>query len=165
MSEFHFAYLSLGSNIEPEVNLPKAVQLLSQHGEIQKASSVWESKPVGTTGANYLNICLLFRSIFLINELKEKVIHPVELQLGRKRSDDKFAPRTIDIDVLIFNEQIIGADWLALAYAVVPLAEIHPEFQNPLTKETIAEIATRLRQSVWLETRRGILHRPAGFSE
>jgi 2-amino-4-hydroxy-6-hydroxymethyldihydropteridine diphosphokinase len=157
MSEFHLAYLSLGSNIEPEVNLPRAVQLLSQHGEIQKVSNVWESESVGTTGPKFLNICLLFKSIVTHDELKEKVFHPVESQLGRIRSDDKFAPRTIDIDMLIFDGQIIGADWLSMAYVVVPLAEIYPEFQNPITKEKITETATRLRQSVWLETRRGVI--------
>lgn len=157
MSEFHLAYLSLGSNIEPEANLPKAVNLLSTHGAVLKLSGVWESEPVGTTGPNYLNTCVLFKSIFAQDELKEKVIHPIEAKLGRMRNEDKFAPRTIDIDVVLFNGEPIGSDWLALAYVVVPLAEIHPEFQNPTMKEKISETATRLRQVVWLETRRGIL--------
>ncbi|MCC6299756.1 MAG: 2-amino-4-hydroxy-6-hydroxymethyldihydropteridine diphosphokinase [Anaerolineales bacterium] len=154
MSEFHLAYLNLGSNIEPEVNLPRAVKLLSEHGEILKVSSVWETEPVGGGGGNYLNACLLYKTSLAQDLLKENVIHPIEAQLGRKRSADKFAPRTIDIDVVVFDGEIVGARWLAQAFVVVPLAEIYPEFQNPFTKESIAETATRLRQSVWLETRR-----------
>jgi len=157
MGEYHLAYLSLGSNIEPEVNLPKAVQLLSKLGELIKISSVWESEPVGTTGPNYLNTCVLFKSTFALEELKEKVIHPIEAKLGRTRIENKFAPRTIDIDIVLFEGEPIGIDWLALAHIVVPLAEIHHEFQNPITNEKISETATRLRREVWLETRRGVL--------
>lgn len=157
MSKFHLAYLSLGSNIKPEANLREAVRLLSNYGEVLKASSVWESEPVGTTGPNYLNACVLFKSVFKQDELKEKVTYSIETQLGRIRSADKFAPRTIDIDILIFDKESTGNNWLALAYVIVPLAEIYPDFQNPLTKEKITETATRLRQDVWMETRKVVL--------
>lgn len=157
MSEFHLAYLSLGSNIEPEANLPKVMKLLSGYGEILKVSRVWESEPVGTAGPNYLNACILFKSIYIQDEMKNKIIHPIEEQLGRQRGEDKYAPRSIDIDIVIFDDKAIGEDWIALAYVVVPLTEIYPEFLNPITKEKIIETATRLRQEVWTETRRGVI--------
>lgn len=157
MSKFHLAYLNLGSNIQPETNLPKAVDLLSEFGEIKKTSNVWESEAVGTKGSNYLNVCLLFQSNFTHAELKEKVIHPSEAQLGRKRSKDKFAPRTIDIDIVLFDGEFVNDYNWAMAYIIVPLAEIEPEYRNLKTGESIKEIATRLRQKVWLETRWGIL--------
>lgn len=157
MSEFHLAYFSLGSNIEPEVNLPTAVKLLSEYGDVLKVSSVWESEPVGTAGPNYLNVCVLFKAEFTQSEMKMKVIHPIEAQLGRDRGEDKYAARTIDIDIVVFDDKPAGDDWHGLAYVVVPLAEIYPEFQNPATKEIITETTMRLRQTVWLETRRGVL--------
>ncbi|HUG34731.1 MAG TPA: 2-amino-4-hydroxy-6-hydroxymethyldihydropteridine diphosphokinase [Anaerolineales bacterium] len=157
MSEVHLAYLSLGSNIEPEVSLPKAVQLLAKHGEILKISSVWESEPVGGLGGNYLNACLSYKTMQTQGQLKATTIHPIETRLGRKRSDDKYAPRTIDIDILLFEDEVIGGHWLAQAFVVVPLAEIHPNFQNPVTRESLQNTATRLRKHVWLETRRGVL--------
>jgi 2-amino-4-hydroxy-6-hydroxymethyldihydropteridine diphosphokinase len=157
MNEFHLAYLSLGSNIEPEVNLPRAVQTLSQYGEILKISNVWESEPVGTTGDNYLNVCLLFKSKYDKEMLKEDVIQTVEYLLGRRRTEDKFAPRTMDIDLVIFDDEPIGTDWPTLAYIVLPLSEIFPDYINPATNERITETATRLRQNVWMETRRGVL--------
>jgi len=157
MSEFHLAYLSLGSNIEPEVNLPEAMKLLSGYGDVLKVSSVWESEPVGTTGPNYWNVCVLFKATYTRGEMKKKIIHPIEARLGRERGEDKYAARSIDIDIIVFDDKAIGADWHTLAYVVVPLAEIYPDFHNLITKEKIIETATRLRQRVWMEARRGVL--------
>jgi 2-amino-4-hydroxy-6-hydroxymethyldihydropteridine diphosphokinase len=157
MGEYHLAYLNLGSNIQPETNLPKALKLLSEYGEILKVSNVWESEAVGTEGPNYLNACAKFMSIFTQTGLKDKVISPIEEQIGRKRSEDKYAPRTIDIDIVLFDERPVNHDFWKLAFVVVPLAEIYPEYRNPETGETVSEIATRLRQEVWLETHRGVI--------
>ncbi len=157
MNESHLAYLNLGSNIQPETNLPKAVKLLSEYGEILQVSKVWESARVGTKGSNYLNTCLLFKSTFNQIELKTKVVHPIENQLGRKRSDDKFASRPIDIDIVLFDNISTSDTFWDLAYVVVPLAHIYPEYKNPLTGETAHETATRLSQEVWLEARQGII--------
>ena len=157
MREYHLAYLSLGSNIEPEVNLPMAVQLLAQHGEILKISSVWESEPVGGLGGNYLNVCLSCKTMQTQEEFKAAAIYPIETRLGRKRSDDKYAPRTMDIDIILFDNEIIDGHWLAQAFVVVPLAEIHPYLQNPMSRELLHETATRLRRDVWIEARRDVL--------
>jgi 2-amino-4-hydroxy-6-hydroxymethyldihydropteridine diphosphokinase len=157
MGEHHWAYLNLGSNIQPETNLPKALKLLSEYGEILKVSNVWESEAVGTEGPNYLNACAQFKSRFTQTGLKDKVISPIEEQVGRKRSEDKYAPRTIDIDIVLFDERPVNNDFWKLAFVVIPLAEIYPEYRNPETGETVSEIATRLRQEVWLETRRGVI--------
>ncbi|MBV6400444.1 MAG: 2-amino-4-hydroxy-6-hydroxymethyldihydropteridine pyrophosphokinase [Anaerolineales bacterium] len=157
MNELHLAYLSLGSNIEPEVNLPKAVKLLSQHGEVEKISNVWETEPVGGEGGNYLNACLSYKTTLSHDELKTSILRPIESRLGRKRTSDKNAPRTIDIDIVLFDDEIIGGRWLAQTFVVVPLAEIYPDFQNPNTYESIAETATRLRHEFWTETRRDVL--------
>jgi 2-amino-4-hydroxy-6-hydroxymethyldihydropteridine diphosphokinase len=156
-SELHPAYLILGSNIGPEVHLPKAVTKLSAYGVIQKISSAWENEPVGTTGPNFLNACVLFESNFQQDDLKHKVISRIEDQLGRQRTSDKYAPRTIDIDIVIFDGSLLNYDLLDLAFVVVPLAEIHPGFQNPVTGEPLQETATRLRRDVWLEARPGVL--------
>ena len=157
MSEFHLAYLSLGSNIEPEVNLPKAVKLLSKRGEVEKISSTWETEPVGGEGGNYLNACLSYKTTLAHDELKTTILHLIESSLGRKRTQDKNAPRTIDIDIVLFDDEIVGGRWLSQLFVVVPLAEIYPDFQNPTSHESIAETATRLRREFWTETRRDVL--------
>jgi 2-amino-4-hydroxy-6-hydroxymethyldihydropteridine diphosphokinase len=157
MSESHFAYLSLGSNIQPEIHLVQAIQLLHDYGEVLKVSSAWESKSVGAEGPNYLNACVLFKCSFMPVELKENIIRDIEAQLGRKRSENKFAPRTIDIDIVLFDEKPYNVDYWEYAFVIVPLAEIYPEYQNPITNENITETATRLRQQVWIEARWDVL--------
>ncbi len=157
MSESHLAYLSLGSNIEPETNLVKAIEQLRQHGELQKISSAWESESVGAEGPNYLNACALLVTPLLQTDLKEQALLRIEKGLGRRRSADKFAPRTMDIDIVIFDDESCNDKYWEQAFVVVPLAEIYPEYQNPLIRESISKTATRLRQKVWMERRPEIL--------
>ena len=164
MGESHLAYLNLGSNIEPEINLVLAVELLNQYGEVQKVSSAWESRPVGAAGPNYLNACVLFVSPYMQAELKERIIRPIEAQLGRKRSANKIVPRPIDIDIVLFDDQPYNDKFWKFAFVIIPLAEVYPEYQNPLTKERLFQTATRLRQEIWMEARPEVLSQFGGNS-
>jgi 2-amino-4-hydroxy-6-hydroxymethyldihydropteridine diphosphokinase len=157
MSESHLAYLSLGSNIQPEMHLVRAIELLQSHGSIEKISSAWESESVGAEGPNYLNACILLVTSLEWTDLKEQVLLPIETGLGRQRSADKFAPRTIDIDIVLFDGKSCDDKYWEQAFVVVPLEEILSEYQNPLTSESIMKTATRLRQQVWMETRPEVL--------
>jgi 2-amino-4-hydroxy-6-hydroxymethyldihydropteridine diphosphokinase len=164
MTESHLTYLNLGSNIEPEINLVKAVKLLYKYGEVQKVSSAWESKSVGAAGPNYLNACVSLISPFMPVELKERVIRPIEAQLGRKRSTNKYAPRPIDIDIVLIDDRAYKEKFWKSAFVIVPLAEVYPEYQNPLTKESLFQTAKRLRQEVWMEARPEVLSQFSGNS-
>jgi 2-amino-4-hydroxy-6-hydroxymethyldihydropteridine diphosphokinase len=157
MSKSHLAYLSLGSNIQPEAHLVKAIERLREYGRIEKTSSAWESESVGAEGPNYLNACVLLATPLLQTELKAQALLPIETELGRRRSANKFAPRTIDIDIVIFDGQACDDKYWEQAFVVVPLAEIHAGYQNPLTKENITKTAACLRQQVWMETRPEVL--------
>lgn len=159
MSNSHLAYLNLGSNIQPETHLVRAIELLSGYGEVLKVSSAWESKSVGAEGPNYLNACVLFRTSYMQVELKETVIRPIEAQLGRTRSENLFSPRTIDIDIVLFDDVPYNDTFWQYAFVIVPLAEIYPEYQNPLARENIVQTATRLRAEVWVEARPEVLSR------
>jgi 2-amino-4-hydroxy-6-hydroxymethyldihydropteridine diphosphokinase len=154
----HEVYLSLGSNIVPELNLPRAIELLAEHGEILKLSRAWESAAVGSDGPNFLNACSLFLTPRPLAELKTQVIHPIEAKLGRIRTADKYAPRTIDIDAVLFDDRSCHDKFWKLAFVVIPLAEINPQLQNPITREPIIETAARLRQNVWMEVRPGVFN-------
>lgn len=157
MNESHLAYLSLGSNIEPESNLVRAIQLLQHRGLVEKISSAWESKSVGAPGPNYLNACVSFITPLHQMQLKEQILLPIEKELGRTRSENKFAPRTMDIDIVLFDDESCDDKYWEQAFVVIPLAEIYPTYQNPLAHEPIDETATRLRQEIWMETRRDLL--------
>lgn len=92
MSKLHSVYLSLGSNVEPEANLPKAIELLSQYGRVQAVSDAWESLAVGSSGPNFLNASVHLLTDIEPSELKSRVARPIETALGRVRTEDKNAP-------------------------------------------------------------------------
>jgi 2-amino-4-hydroxy-6-hydroxymethyldihydropteridine diphosphokinase len=159
MNEFHLAYLNLGSNIEPEKNLVRALDLLYADGGVLKVSTAWETEAVDAKGGNYLNACVLYRTPLLQAELKERVIRPIEAQLGRQRGEDKFAPRTIDIDIVLFDDALCNPLFWQYVFVVVPLAEIYPQYRNSLLQEAVTEAAARLRSQVWIKARPEVLSR------
>jgi 2-amino-4-hydroxy-6-hydroxymethyldihydropteridine diphosphokinase len=159
MSSFHQAILSLGSNIQPEINLVRAIERLQRHGRLEKVSSAWESESVGAPGPNYLNACVILATVLEQSQLKEQALLPIEQELGRQRSADRFAPRTIDIDIVLFDGRSCADKYWEQAFVVVPLAEIFPAYNNPVAHEPLAETATRLRQHTWMETRPEVLSR------
>jgi 2-amino-4-hydroxy-6-hydroxymethyldihydropteridine diphosphokinase len=158
MSESHVAYLSLGSNIRPEHHLVSAIELLQNHGQITKLSNAWESESVGAEGPNYLNACISLVTALGQDALKQGVLLPLETRLGRQRGSNKFAPRTIDIDIVVFDERSCDDKYWEQAFVVIPFAEIYPEYPNPVTQEKVVETASRLRHKVWMEARPEVLN-------
>jgi len=156
MNKLHEAYLNLGSNIEPESHLQKAIELLRTYGIVIAISTVWESHAVGESGPNFLNVCVLFKTKTTVKLLKSSVIRPIEAQLGRVRSTDKNAPRTIDIDIVIFDGQLLRPEYWDTIYTVVPLAELNPNFEHPQTHEKLSQAAQQLRASTWIQSRADI---------
>jgi 2-amino-4-hydroxy-6-hydroxymethyldihydropteridine diphosphokinase len=158
MNNLHRAYLNLGSNIQPELNLPKAIDLLKGYGEIKGVSHVWESKSVGYDGPNFLNACVLFLTESLPENLKTQTIHPIEAQLGRVRGEDKNMPRTMDIDVIVFDEKpIMKMDYWDQAFIMVPLAELLPDFIHPIHRENLARFSEQLQRQVWIVRRDDVI--------
>ncbi|MBC7878926.1 MAG: 2-amino-4-hydroxy-6-hydroxymethyldihydropteridine diphosphokinase [Anaerolineales bacterium] len=156
MNELHQIYLSLGSNIEPENHLPKAVQLLKEYGQVKETSSVWETKAVGSDGPNFLNACVLFLSPIKHHQLKDQVIRPIEAKLGRIRYADKNAPRTIDIDLLLFDQTPLNTEFWDVAFVAVPLAELIPDFEHPIRQEKLIRVAEQLQGQMWIVKREDI---------
>ena len=137
-------YLSLGSNIEPRINLPKAFALLGEAGSVEQFSSIWEFAALGSHGPDFQNAAVLFLSRLNPTQLRNQVLRKIESQLKRVRTTDKNAPRTIDIDILIYEDEVLDAGIWDMAHLAVPLAEINSELQNSPGGEPIAEIALRL---------------------
>ena len=82
----HQAYICLGSNIDPVVNLGKAINMLRQKTRLVELSTCWESEAIGSPGPNFLNIGVAVTTPLGPGELKEQVLAPIEKQLGRVRS-------------------------------------------------------------------------------
>jgi 2-amino-4-hydroxy-6-hydroxymethyldihydropteridine diphosphokinase len=157
MNELHRAWLSLGSNIAAELNLPKAMHMLREVGKVEAVSSVWESKSVGFDGPNFLNACALFLTPLGPVEFKEQVIRPIEAKLGRVRSAEKNAPRPIDIDIELYDETPLNADFWEYAFVIVPLADLLPDFVHPARGEALARVAEQVKRQVWMRKREDLV--------
>lgn len=142
----HSVYISLGSNIHPEENLLKAHKLLCDCCSLQKTSQIWETKPIGSHGPNFLNAAALIRSSFSLLQIKYDILRPIEERLGRIRQRDKYAPRTIDLDIIIFDGEIVETSLWELAHLAVPMSELWPDLVQPQTGKTLLQIARHLKQ-------------------
>jgi 2-amino-4-hydroxy-6-hydroxymethyldihydropteridine diphosphokinase len=160
MIQWHRYYLSLGSNIQPETHLSMAIDLLRGHGEVTALSSAWESRPVGSEGPNYLNVCVAFGTPLNQEQCVRLVLRPIEAELGRVRTGDKNAPRTIDIDLLIIDGRPVNAAHWANAFVLLPMSELLPDLKHPISKEPLRTAAQRAEAETWIERRREAL-RPA----
>lgn len=137
--------LLLGSNIDPEYNLPRAIQLLRDRFQIKQVSSVWETPAVGSEGPYFLNAAILLESILSPWALKNFLLRPLEAYLGRVRTDDKNAPRTIDLDVVVWGLRTWDADIWQHAHAAVPVAELVPGLRHELYQLPLVQIAQKLQ--------------------
>lgn len=160
----HLAYLSIGSNIDPERNLRAAIARLRDLGDLQAISSVWETKPVGYTNQpDFLNAAAVLATPLSAPDLKSHGLTPIERALGRDRSRFKHGPRTIDLDLVLFNRDILEFDThripdpelLQAPFIAIPLAEIAPAYLHPVTGQTLEEIAGK-----WDPEASGMRRRP-----
>lgn len=147
------AYLSLGSNVEPEKHLAAAVQALREtFGEI--VLSDWlRTKAVGFEGPDFVNGAAIIETDWDVYALDEW-LHALEDRHGRRRDVPRFSDRTLDIDIIFFDDLIIdGPGHLRIprpelkhAFVLAPLARIAPDFVNPETGVTLAEAWRRYRR-------------------
>jgi 2-amino-4-hydroxy-6-hydroxymethyldihydropteridine diphosphokinase len=140
-------YLELGSNIEPERNLPLAIELLRELVHVVKISSVWESPAVGASGPNFLNLAIQIQSVLPPAALKHLILRNIEAQLGRQRTESKNAPRTIDIDIVIVDGKVVDDQVWKHAHLAMPLAELIPEIKNESSGESLEQTSERLSVS------------------
>lgn len=157
MTELHEAYLSLGSNIDPEHNLPKAIQMLRTYGQVKAVSSAWQSHAVGSHGPDFLNACVLWQTSMSPSKLVRQALRPIEAEMGRVRGPDKNAPRTIDIDLILYNEEPYDEDFWSAPFVIVPLAELLPDYPYPLGYENLDTVASRMRRKTWIMPRPEVL--------
>jgi 2-amino-4-hydroxy-6-hydroxymethyldihydropteridine diphosphokinase len=164
-------FVTLGSNIMPEHNLPAAVEMLAHEPglDVRAVSRVYRSPAVGADGSinpdqeDFLNAAVLVETDLSIPTLKKDILRRIEAQLDRVRTPDKFAPRTIDLDIVLYGDEVLGLiiedfeggkemlfpdpDITRFAHVALPLADIDPGFVHPVTGETLAMIAGRFRDA------------------
>ncbi|HSM37636.1 MAG TPA: 2-amino-4-hydroxy-6-hydroxymethyldihydropteridine diphosphokinase [Longimicrobiales bacterium] len=149
------AYVALGSNIDPARHLPEAVRRLEEAVGVEAASTAYETEPVDAPGTpRFLNAAVRVPWTGTPHGLRERVLRRIEDALGRVRTEDPNAPRTIDLDLVLVPGLILedpdGRLWLPdpelerRAHLAVPLAEIAPAETHPHSGRTFEEIAEAL---------------------
>lgn len=154
------AFISLGSNVNKEVNLPESIRLLAQMCHVVAISPVYETLPVGLPAQpNFFNAAVIVETELQPAALKKRVLAAIEERLKRVRTGDKNAPRTIDLDLALFNDevceyeghQVPDPDVLRFAHVAVPIADMAPGLRHPQTGETMRTIARRLLRETTAE--------------
>ncbi|MGE5141338.1 MAG: 2-amino-4-hydroxy-6-hydroxymethyldihydropteridine diphosphokinase [Rudaea sp.] len=146
------AFIFIGSNIDRERNYIKALKQLARLGRIKRASTVYVTAPVGGEGDDFLNGAVLLKTPLRPHPLKRE-LRAIEQRLGRTRTGDPNAPRTIDLDLVLYNAEQIDDGEVRVPdplifkrpFLVQALAELSPDYRHPSWKETIEQIAGRHR--------------------
>lgn len=143
-------YLLIGGNTGNRIKyLKNAVEMISREtGRVKKTSSIYETEPFGFRDKNqFLNICVLIETDFSPHEVLRS-LSEIETQLGRIRKSEKFVSRTIDIDILFYDNIILDDPDLVIPhpeihkrnFVLIPMAEIAPEYIHPVSGKTISDL-------------------------
>lgn len=144
------AFILLGSNIERKKNFLGALSRIGGLGHIAAVSSVFETAPVGSReGRDFYNGSILLETELGPRDLK-RALRTIEQEMGRTRTADRNSPRTIDLDLVLFNQARIDEPELTIPdplilkrpFLALTLAELDPGYVHPVDGRTLAEIAS-----------------------
>ena len=141
------AILLLGSNIDPATNIQKALELLNCSLQISKKSHIWITEAVGSNGPDFLNMAVEVKTNINADLIKTDLITSIEKKLKRIRTADKYAPRTIDIDIIVFNDKVVDSNIWHKLFVALPVSEIVPDLTNHSTGKTLIEMVDELKSS------------------
>ncbi len=148
------AFVAAGSNVEPERNLARALHELEGAFPDVTFSPWYRNKAVGFDGADFINLVAGFSSEQSIHELVAR-LRKIEALCGRERDAPRWAPRSMDLDVLLYGDlvweepglKLPRPDLLKRAYMLGPLADLAPQLVHPTARLTIGELWNRFDQA------------------
>jgi 2-amino-4-hydroxy-6-hydroxymethyldihydropteridine diphosphokinase len=140
-------YISIGSNIDRDKNILASLQALEHHFGMLTISSIYESEPVGFAGDTFYNLVVGFNSELGVKEVA-KQLRQIELDNGRTRDSQKFSARTLDLDLILYDDLIVNDGRLQIprdeieryAFVLEPLTEIAPTLKHPVSHLSYAEL-------------------------
>jgi len=122
--------IGIGSNIEADQNIPEMLRLLADKVEIVQVSQMVQTKPIGIAEqADYTNGAVLIRTEMTLETLS-LYLKKLEDRMGRDRSQKKFGPRNIDLDILIWNNKVVDQDYYTRDFLRNSAAELGFENKN-----------------------------------
>ena len=165
-------YVAAGSNVEPERNLALAVGRLEREFPAVRFSPWYRNRAVGFEGDDFINLVAGFATDLPAREVVAR-LHAIEAQCGRPRNAPRWAPRSMDLDVLLYGDLVCDEprlklprpDLLKRAYMLGPLAALAPGVLHPTAKLTIGELWERFDRSshpLVVTTPRSDHHPPRG---
>jgi 2-amino-4-hydroxy-6-hydroxymethyldihydropteridine diphosphokinase len=149
MANFLTYYLLLGGNEHNTLELfEESVALLSKEGSVFKQSKIYQSEPWGYQSEKmFFNKAIQLKTSLNPEELLN-VIHHIEKKLGRTRNNNGYQDRGIDIDILLYENDVYSSSNLKIPhpllhqrpFALAPLNEICPDYMHPILHKTLAEL-------------------------
>ncbi len=140
-------FVSIGSNIDRERNVASALSMLEERFGPLKVSSVFESEAVGFEGDPFFNLVVGFSTALSVQGVVSRLA-AMEERHGRTRNSKKFSARTLDLDLLLYGDEVQRVGKLELpreeitryAFMLEPLAELAPDRRHPVLQQTYAEL-------------------------
>ena len=168
-------YLSLGTNQGNKTeNLQNAIDLIAEEvGSILKIASIYETASWGFDSDNFYNTCIKVSTYLPPEQLIQKLLW-IEKELGRvRKTSDSYADRLIDLDVLLFEDEIIFTQELIVPhprmldrkFALAPLAEIAKNVIHPIAKKQIVNCLKECSDTSEIKQLDIVLERPIPISE
>ncbi|WP_394241127.1 2-amino-4-hydroxy-6-hydroxymethyldihydropteridine diphosphokinase [Vibrio astriarenae] len=147
-------YVSIGSNINREHHISESLKALNHHFAPLSISDFYDCEPVGFKGDNFLNLVVGFECDYTVAELAE-VLRQIESDNGRQRQAKEYASRTMDIDILLYDDLVGIIDGIELprgeiteyAFVLRPLVDLAPQGLHPALDIPFEQIWNRFDQS------------------
>ncbi|MCZ4295296.1 2-amino-4-hydroxy-6-hydroxymethyldihydropteridine diphosphokinase [Vibrio sinaloensis] len=151
------AYVGIGSNIDRRKHIQAAIEELRALGQDIRLSTIFECEAVGFESHAFYNLVAEIKTSLTLTEFSRQ-LRDIELKWGRAADAGKFEPRTVDLDIILFGEQVSSekpqlprSDIFKYAFVLQPLVELCPQLVVPQDGRTIEQIWQQSNFNVVLE--------------
>ena len=152
-------FIGVGSNLERQKYIRSGIRALKGVFHNLKASTIYENKAIGFAGDNFYNFVVVCDTDLGLDEVVDN-LHRIEDEHGRDRSQPRYSSRTLDLDLLLYDDLIIENEAVQLprndidryAFVLCPLAEIAGELRHPVSCKTYVQLWSefdRSGQELW----------------